>query len=110
MDMMTVEQNGINAVPAAERRGTPRDLLWPWAGANLSLFGVAFGVYVVGLGLGVFPAIITAVIGYALSFGLVGLVAIAGTFGAANIGVVVALVLAGVLYFAISSLVPRRSG
>ncbi|MEV0349508.1 cytosine permease [Nonomuraea sp. NPDC050680] len=79
MDMMTVEQNGINAVPAAERRGTPRDLFWPWAGANLSLFGVAFGVYIVGLGLGVFPAIITGVIGYALSFGLVGLVAIAGT-------------------------------
>ncbi|MEV6158349.1 cytosine permease [Nonomuraea sp. NPDC052129] len=79
MDMMTVEQNGINAVPAAERRGTPRDLLWPWAGANLSLFGVAFGVYIVGLGLGVVPAIITGAIGYALSFGLVGLVAIAGT-------------------------------
>ncbi|MFG1962497.1 purine-cytosine permease family protein [Nonomuraea sp. NPDC049028] len=79
MDMMTVEQNGINAVPAAERRGAPRDLLWPWAGANLSLFGVAFGVYIVGLGLGVVPAIITGAIGYALSFGLVGLVAIAGT-------------------------------
>lgn len=79
MDMMTVEQNGINAVPAAERRGTPRDLFWPWAGANLSLFGVAFGVYIVGLGLGVIPAIITGTIGYALSFGLVGLVAIAGT-------------------------------
>jgi purine-cytosine permease-like protein len=34
----------------------------------------------------------------------------AGTFASANIGVVVALVLAGLLYFAISSLAPRRSG
>src|SRR4051812_23031202 len=79
MGTMTVEQNGINKVPESERRGRPSGLFWPWAGSNLSLFGVAFGVYIVGLGLGVFPAIITGVIGYALSFGLVGLVAIAGT-------------------------------
>ncbi|MFG6201449.1 purine-cytosine permease family protein [Nonomuraea sp. JJY05] len=79
MDTMTVEQNGINAVPEAERRGRPGDLFWPWAGSNLSLFGVAFGVYMVGLGLGVIPAIITGAIGYALSFLLVGLVAVAGT-------------------------------
>ncbi|WP_336208599.1 purine-cytosine permease family protein [Nonomuraea sp. LPB2021202275-12-8] len=78
MESMTVEQNGINAVPEAERRGKPSDLFWPWAGSNLSLFGVAFGVYIVGLGLGVFPAIVTGALGYVLSFGLVGLVAIAG--------------------------------
>ncbi|MEO3876615.1 cytosine permease [Nonomuraea sp. B12E4] len=78
MDTMAVEQNGINAVPAAERRGRPSDLFWPWAGANLSLFGVAFGVYIVGLGLGVVPAIIVGIIGYVLSFLLVGLVAIGG--------------------------------
>ncbi|MEV0228167.1 cytosine permease [Nonomuraea sp. NPDC050786] len=76
---MTVEQNGINAVPEAERRGRPGDLFWPWAGSNLSLFGVAFGVYIVGLGLGVVPAIITGTVGYVLSFLLVGLVAIGGT-------------------------------
>ncbi|MEO3889607.1 hypothetical protein [Nonomuraea sp. B5E05] len=45
MDTMAVEQNGINAVPESERHGRPRDLFWPWAGSNLSLFGVAFGVY-----------------------------------------------------------------
>ncbi|MEU6716086.1 cytosine permease [Nonomuraea sp. NPDC046802] len=78
MDTMAVEQNGINAVPQAERRGRPRDLFWPWAGSNLSLFGVAFGVYIVGLGLGVVPAIITGALGYALSFLLVGLVAVGG--------------------------------
>ncbi|MET7338720.1 cytosine permease [Nonomuraea sp. NPDC005650] len=79
MDTMAVEQNGINAVPEAERRGRPGDLFWPWAGSNLSLFGVAFGVYMVGLGLGVIPAIVTGAVGYALSFLLVGLVAVAGT-------------------------------
>ncbi|MFG1708318.1 purine-cytosine permease family protein [Nonomuraea sp. M3C6] len=79
MDTMTVEQNGINAVPEAERRGRPGDLFWPWAGSNLSLFGVAFGVYIVGLGLGVLPAIITGAVGYVLSFLLVGLVAIGGS-------------------------------
>ncbi|MCK2214878.1 cytosine permease [Actinomadura sp. ATCC 31491] len=79
MDTMAVEQNGINAVPEAERHGRPRDLFWPWAGSNLSLFGVAFGVYIVGLGLGVVPAIVTGAAGYALSFLLVGLVAIGGS-------------------------------
>ncbi|MEV3978042.1 cytosine permease [Nonomuraea sp. NPDC049758] len=79
MDMMAVERNGINAVPDNERRGRPSDLFWPWAGANLSLFGVAFGVYVVGLGLGVVPAVVTGAVGYALSFLLVGLVAVAGS-------------------------------
>ncbi|NRQ31457.1 thiamine permease [Nonomuraea sp. NN258] len=78
MEQLTVEQNGINAVPAGERRGKPFDLFWPWAGSNLSLFGIAFGLYIVGLGLGVLPAIVTGVLGYVLSFGLVGLVAIAG--------------------------------
>ncbi|WP_327585944.1 cytosine permease [Nonomuraea sp. NBC_00507] len=78
MDTLTVEQNGINAVPEAERRGRPSDLFWPWAGSNLSLFGVAFGVYIVGLGLGVVPAVITGALGYALSFLLVGLVAVGG--------------------------------
>ncbi|NUT12232.1 MAG: thiamine permease [Nonomuraea sp.] len=79
MDTTAVERNGINAVPEGERHGRPSDLFWPWAGSNLSLFGVAFGVYVVGLGLGVVPAIVTGAIGYALSFLLVGLVAIGGS-------------------------------
>ncbi|MFB4280952.1 cytosine permease [Nonomuraea sp. MTCD27] len=78
MGTMAVEQNGINAVPEGERRGRPRDLFWPWAGSNLSLFGVAFGVYIVGFKLGVVPAIIAGALGYALSFLLVGLVAIGG--------------------------------
>jgi NCS1 family nucleobase:cation symporter-1 len=75
---LQIERNGINAVPDGERHGRPRDLFWPWAASNLSLFGVAFGVYVVGLGLGLVPAIIAGTIGYVASFALVGLVGVAG--------------------------------
>jgi len=75
---LTVERNGINAVPESERHGLARDLFWPWAASNLSLFGVAYGVFIVGLGLDVGPAIIAGTIGYALSFLLVGLVSVAG--------------------------------
>lgn len=78
-DVLVVERNGINAVPEGQRHGRPRDLFWPWAASNLSLFGVAFGVYVVGLGLGLVPAIAAGVLGYVASFVLVGLVAVAGT-------------------------------
>ncbi len=74
-----IERNGINAVPEQERHGRATELFWPWAASNLSLFGIAFGVYVVGLGLGLVPAIIAGTLGYVLSFLLVGLVSIAGT-------------------------------
>ncbi|TVL89589.1 cytosine permease [Streptomyces sp. SAJ15] len=73
-----VERNGINPVPDAERHGTPASLFWPWAAANLSLAGVAFGVYLMGLGLGWWQAVAAGAIGYVLSFALVGLVSVAG--------------------------------
>ena len=28
---LSVETNGINTIPEAERKGKPRDLFWPWA-------------------------------------------------------------------------------
>jgi nucleobase:cation symporter-1, NCS1 family len=34
-DAFKVEQNGINLISAAERKGNARELLWVWAGANL---------------------------------------------------------------------------
>lgn len=73
-----IEQQGIDAVPVVQRHGRARDLFWPWAGSNLSLFGVAFGVYMVRLGLDASTACLAGVLGYALSFLLVGLVAVAG--------------------------------
>ncbi|MFI0221592.1 purine-cytosine permease family protein [Streptomyces lydicus] len=73
-----VERNGINAVPGSERHGTPRSLFWPWAASGLSLLSVAYGIYLMGLGLSPWPAIITGTLGYVLSFVLVGLVSVAG--------------------------------
>lgn len=74
----TVEQNGINPVPEAERHSTPASLFWPWAASNLSLVGVAFGIYLMGLGLSLWQAVATGAIGYLVSFALVGLVSVAG--------------------------------
>ncbi|MGW2588217.1 purine-cytosine permease family protein [Streptomyces virginiae] len=74
----TVEQNGINSVPDSERHGTPAALFWPWAASNLSLAGVAFGVYFMGLGLSLWQAVTAGTIGYMLSFALVGVVSVAG--------------------------------
>ncbi|MGA8116321.1 MAG: cytosine permease [Actinocatenispora sp.] len=78
-EILSVERNGINAVPDGQRHGRARDLFWPWAASNLSLFGIAYGVYVVGLGLGLVPAIGAGILGYLASFLLVGLVAVAGS-------------------------------
>ncbi|WP_052230318.1 cytosine permease [Streptomyces sp. CT34] len=74
----TVERNGIDPVPDAERHGTPRSLFWPWAASGLSLLGIAYGSYLMGLGLNPWQAVVTGVIGYVLSFVLVGVVSIAG--------------------------------
>ncbi|MET9293966.1 cytosine permease [Streptomyces sp. NPDC003077] len=74
----SVERNGINPVPDSERHGTPAGLFWPWSAAGLSLLGIAFGVYVVGLGLGPGQAVLAGAAGYVLSFVLVGLVSVAG--------------------------------
>ncbi|KUL35066.1 thiamine permease [Streptomyces sp. NRRL F-4489] len=73
-----VERNGIEPVPDAERHGTPRSLFWPWAASGLSLLGIAYGIYVRGLGLNAWQAVLTGAVGYVLSFVLVGLVSVAG--------------------------------
>ncbi|MEU9118264.1 cytosine permease [Streptomyces sp. NPDC048506] len=73
-----VERNGINQVPESERHGTPRSLFWPWAASGLSLLGIAYGIYMMGLGLDPWQAIATGAVGFVLSFVLVGLVSVAG--------------------------------
>ncbi|MEJ8651628.1 cytosine permease [Streptomyces sp. MS1.AVA.3] len=73
-----VERNGINPVPDAERHGTPRSLFWPWAASGLSLLSIAYGVYLMGLGLSPWQTIVTGAVGYGLSFLLVSLISVAG--------------------------------
>jgi purine-cytosine permease-like protein len=78
-----VEQNGINVIAEAERKGTPRALFWPWCAANIAVLGVSYGSFILGFGISFWQATIAAVVGTALSFLLVGFVAISGKRGSA---------------------------
>ncbi len=78
-----VETNGIDIIAESERTARPRDLFWPWFAANVSVFGISYGSYVLGFGLSFWQAIVVAVIGIVLSFLLCGLIAIGGKRGSA---------------------------
>ncbi|MFD9326213.1 purine-cytosine permease family protein [Streptomyces sp. NPDC060065] len=73
-----VEQNGVNPVPDAERRGTPGGLFPVWFSWNVSILGVSLGIYVFGVGLSAWQAILAGVLGYVLSSTLVGILAVGG--------------------------------
>lgn len=78
-----IEQNGINTIAEHERKGKPRDLFWPWAAANLSLFGIAYGSYLLGFGVSFWQATVIGVVGIVISFLFVGIIALAGKRGSA---------------------------
>jgi len=74
----TVERNGVNPVPDDERRGTPRGLFAIWFSWNVSILGISYGIYVFGLGLSAWQAILAGLLGYVLSSTLVGILAVGG--------------------------------
>jgi nucleobase:cation symporter-1, NCS1 family len=80
---MRLESNGINIIGDSERKGTPRDLFWPWFGANISVFGLSFGAFALGFGISVPQALIAGLCGVVVSFLLCGFVALAGKRGSA---------------------------
>ncbi len=80
---VTVEANGINVIADEERKGQPRDLFWPWFGANVSVLGLSYGAFVLGFGVSFWQAAIVGVIGIVISFLLCGFIAIAGKRGSA---------------------------
>jgi len=80
---VAVETNGANVIAENERRGTPRQLFWPWFGANVSVFGLAYGSFLLGFGISFWQAIVAGVVGIVVSFLLCGFVAIAGKRGSA---------------------------
>ena len=45
-----IELNGINVIADADRKGTPRQLFWPWFGANVSVLALGYGSFVLGFG------------------------------------------------------------
>ena len=70
-------------IAEAERKGTPRQLFWPWFGANVSVFGLAYGSFLLGFGISFWQAVVAGVVGIVVSFLLCGLIAIAGKRGSA---------------------------
>lgn len=78
-----VESNGLNVIDDAERKGTPRQLFWPWFGANVSVLGLSYGAFALGFGISFWQAVIAGLIGIVFSFLLCGLIALAGKRGSA---------------------------
>jgi nucleobase:cation symporter-1, NCS1 family len=80
---VAVETNGINVIDESERKGTPRQLFWPWFGANVSVLGLAYGSFLFGFGISFWQAVVAGIVGIVVSFLLCGFVAIAGKRGSA---------------------------
>ncbi len=80
---LRIEENGINIITEGERKGEPRELFWPWFGANISVLGLSYGSYVLGFGVSFWQAIVVGAIGIIVSFLLCGLIATAGKRGSA---------------------------
>lgn len=78
-----IERAGIEIIPESERTAKPRDLFWPWFAANVSVFGMSYGSFVLGFGISFWQATLVSVIGIVVSFLLCGLIAIAGKRGSA---------------------------
>ena len=43
--MPKYELNSTNLIAENERRGSARDLFWPWCGANVSLLALSYGSF-----------------------------------------------------------------
>ncbi|WP_424533168.1 purine-cytosine permease family protein [Sphaerisporangium viridialbum] len=80
---LKVEVHGLDVIGDAERKGRPRQLFWPWFGANVSVLGLSYGSFVLGFGISFWQALAAGVVGILLSFLLCGFVALAGKRGSA---------------------------
>ena len=75
---MHLELNGTNIIEESERKGTPKQLFWPWCGANVSLLALSYGAFFLDFGISFIQATVAAVLGTVLSFLLVGISSLAG--------------------------------
>ncbi|MEO7130599.1 MAG: cytosine permease [Dermatophilaceae bacterium] len=78
-----VETTGIEIIDEAERTAKPSDLFWPWFAANVSVFGISYGSYVLGFGISFWQSVFVTIAGVIVSFLLCGIIAIAGKRGSA---------------------------
>src|SRR4051794_1881417 len=58
-----IEANGINVIDESERKGTPAGLFWPWCAANISVFAVPYGAFMLSYGVSFGQAVIAGVLG-----------------------------------------------
>jgi purine-cytosine permease-like protein len=75
---LRIEENGINVITEGERKGQPRELFWPWFGANVSVLALAYGAFILGFGISFWQALIVGFIGIFISFVLCGVISLAG--------------------------------
>ncbi|MBO0511658.1 cytosine permease [Streptomyces beijiangensis] len=79
-----IETRGLEPVPDSERTGRVRDLFPTWVAANISVLLLTMGASLVAInGLNFWQALIVAVAAPIVSYGLVGLISIAGKRGGA---------------------------
>lgn len=76
-----VEMQGIDVIAEADRIARPRDLFMPWFAANVSVFGMSYGGFLLGFGISFWQATVVAIIGIIFSFLICGIIAIAGKRG-----------------------------
>ena len=80
----SIETNGINPIPDAERHGRPLELFWIWFAANISILGMFYGLALVTFyGLSLPQALVAGTLGTVVSFLLVGFISLAGRRGGA---------------------------
>ena len=78
-----VELNALNTIAESDRKGRPRNLFWPWFAANVSVFGISYGAFLLDFGISFAQAVTVGVIGIVVSFTLCGIVSLAGKRGSA---------------------------
>ena len=78
-----VERTGIEVVAEAERTARPADLFWPWFAANVSVFGLSYGGFILYFGISFWQGVLVALVGVVASFALCGIIALAGKRGSA---------------------------
>ena len=78
---LQIEANGINMITDAQRKGSPRDLFWPWFAANVSVLGLSYGSFELGFGISFWQATAAGLVGIIASFLLCGFIAVAGKRG-----------------------------
>jgi purine-cytosine permease-like protein len=83
VSVFSVEMNGLNTIHETERKGRARDLFWPWFGANVSVFGLSYGSFLLGFGISLWQATLVGVVGIIASFLFCGIIALAGKRGSA---------------------------